>query len=121
MSGSAGAARAHAEVQLPSVEAYLNFSQNIPRARSSVTDPSQTYRPLEAHKVTIRDARPIRGQLDLDREGFVLLDHASSVSHLREAKQLEGTYHDEIGAVIKKVSGADYVLPYRTYCRSEEH
>ncbi|MDN7184453.1 hypothetical protein M0D69_41860 [Caballeronia sp. SEWSISQ10-4 2] len=117
MSGSATAAQAYTEIHLPSVEAYMNFSQNIPRARSNVLDPSQTYRPLEAHKVTIHDARPIRGQLDLDKEGFILVDHVSSVSHLRDARQLEGTYHDEIKEVIKKISGADYVLPYRTYCQ----
>ncbi|MGF6604057.1 hypothetical protein P3T23_008812 [Paraburkholderia sp. GAS448] len=117
MSGFAAAARAYTEIHLPSVEAYMNFSQNIPRARSNVIDPSQTYRPLEAHKVIIHDARPIRDYLDLDKEGFILVDHVSSVSHLRDAKQLEGTYHDEIQAAIKKISGADYVLPYRTYCQ----
>lgn len=117
MAGSADVAMVDAELDLPSVSASLNFSQNIPRARSNVSDPSQTYRPLETHKVTIRDARPIRDQLDLDREGFRLLHHVSSVSHLREAKQLEGVYHDEIGKLIKEISGADFVLPYRTYCQ----
>jgi len=105
------------EIDLPLVLGRMNFSRDIPRATSNLIDPAKTYRPLEAHEVEIRDARPIRDRLDLDREGFVLLDHNSSVSHLRDAKQLEGVYHDEIGPLIKQITGADVVLPYRAYCQ----
>ena len=118
MAGSAGAT-APTEAQLPSVQVTLNFSQDIPRARSSVVDPAQTFMPLEPHEITIRDARPIREQFDLDRQGFALLDHKSSVSHLREPKKLDAVYHEEVGEFIRKISGADIVLPYRIYlqCR----
>ncbi|NGY07007.1 CmcJ/NvfI family oxidoreductase [Solimonas terrae] len=110
---------ADTEHVLPSVNVALNFSQNIPRARSSVLDPSQTYMPLESHEITIRDARPIRDQFDLDVQGFALFDHKSSVTHLREPKKLDATYHEEVGSFIKSLSGADVVLPYRIYlqCR----
>lgn len=119
MPTSTAARLANAEEALPSVNVVLNFSQDIPRARSSVLDPSQTYMPLEPHEITIRDARPIREQFDLDQQGFALLDHKSSVTHLRDPKQLDRVYHDEVGSFIKSVSGADIVLPYRIYlqCR----
>ena len=100
---------------LPSVETRINYSQNIPRAFANVADPSKTYRPLEAHTVTMRDGRPIRDQFDLDEQGFVLLDHKSSVSHLRESKDLDRTYHEEMRKVVYDVSGASLVIPYRTY------
>jgi hypothetical protein len=105
------------EIDLPFVLGRMNFSQDIARATSNLLDPAKTYRPLEAHEVKIRDARPIRDRLDLDAEGFVLLDHISSVSHLRDPKQLEGVYHNEIGPLIKKTTGADVVIPYRAYCQ----
>lgn len=115
----ASSARATADhgVDLPSVTAAVNYSKDIPRAYSSVANPSTNNRPLETHEVAIQDARPIRDRLDLDVEGFRLVDHKSSVSHLRNAADLQATYHDEVGAFIKQMSGADIVLPYRAYCQ----
>ena len=117
MASPATASNQAEEIDLPRVFGKMNFSRDIPRATSNLIDPTKTYRPLETHELEIRDARPIRDRLDLDREGFVLLDHTSSVSHLRDAKQLEGVYHDEIGPLVKKITGADVVLPYRAYCQ----
>lgn len=117
MASSASAARNSDSIDLPFVTAVLNFSQPIPRAYSNVPDPSKTYRPLEAKEVNIYDARPIRDRLDLDVQGFALFDHKSSVSHLRDAEALQKTYHEEGCALVKKISGADYVLPYRNYCQ----
>jgi len=104
-------------MDLPSVMASVNYCQDIPRAYSSVAHPETNVRPLETHDVVIHDARPIRDRLDLDVEGFNLFDHHSSVSHLRDATALQATYHDEVGAFIKQISGADIVLPYRAYCQ----
>ena len=102
---------------LPYVYGTMNFSQHVARATSNLIDASKTYRPLEAHEVKIRDARPIRDRLDLDKEGFVLFVHVSSVSHLRDIKQLKGVYHDEVGPLIQSISGADIIIPYRAYCQ----
>jgi hypothetical protein len=62
--------------------------------------------------VKIKDARPIRHELSLDEQGFVLIDHASAVSHLRDKKAMEATYNEELKKLIMEVSGADLVLPY---------
>ena len=105
------------DADLPSVNALVNYSKDIPRAYANVADPSKDIRPLETHEVVIHDARPINDRLDLDVEGFRLFDHRSSVTHLREAAALQETYHKEVGDFIKRLTGADVVLPYRAYCQ----
>lgn len=115
MSGATGAARRVDHDDLPFVTATVNYSAKIDRARSDLVDPSNTYRPLIAKTVKIKDARPIRHQLSLDNQGFVLVDHKSSVSHLRDPKLLDKTYHRELTRVVQDVTDADIVLPYKNY------
>ncbi len=62
----------------------------------------------------IHDARPLVGELSLDREGYVLVPHASTVSASRDMAELDRTYHQEVGELIQALSGADRVLPQRT-------
>src|ERR1700739_3573029 len=79
MDGSGGA-------DLKSVVAPLNFL--VPTAEKPV---AYNYEPPpgvpartgegEQHQVAIRDARPLIGQLSLDREGFVLLHHQTAVKN----------------------------------------
>jgi hypothetical protein len=65
---------------LNSIVAPLNFL--VPMAEKPVAfnyepppgTPHRTGR-SEEHQVVIRDARPLVGQLSLDKEGFVLLHH----------------------------------------------
>ena len=69
-----------AVADLKSVVAPLNFL--VPMAEKPV---AYNYEPPpgvpartgegETHRVAIRDARPLIGELSLDREGFVLLHH----------------------------------------------
>ncbi len=46
--------------------------------------------------VTIHDARPRRDQLDLDREGFVLLDQRTRVRDLHDPSELRARYDGEL-------------------------
>ncbi|MGH7065641.1 MAG: hypothetical protein ACREET_16320, partial [Stellaceae bacterium] len=74
-----GMAAAH----LDSIVAPLNFL--APMAEKPVAynyepppgTPQRTGRSVE-HQVRIKDARPLIGQLSLDREGFVLLHHQTA-------------------------------------------
>jgi hypothetical protein len=103
--------------ELPSVNAVVKFCQRVPRALQNVVDPSQNFMPLVDREITIHDARPIRDQLDLEVQGFGLYDHTSTVSHLRDPKALDRTYHAEVCEFVKQVTKADYVLPFRDYCQ----
>jgi len=115
MSSTAIARDKPTESELPFVTATVSYCADIPRAQAYVVTPEKNYRPLIATTVKIRDARPIREQLDLDQQGFMLIDHKSSVTHLRTPEEIDATYHQEVGALIKQISGADFVLPYRKY------
>jgi hypothetical protein len=99
--------------ELPSVTGTVYYCADIPgRALQDLVEPKNTYRPVYPATVTIKDARPIRNELSLDRQGFVLLDHSSSVSHLRDKKAIEKTYNSEIIELLQNVSDADLILPY---------
>src|SRR5712672_1106262 len=98
---------------LPSTTGTICYAQKTDRrVVQDLVDRQNTYKPLEPHDVVIRDARPICGQLSLDEQGFILVDHKSSVSHLRDQAAMEEPYNKEMIALISDLSGADLVLPY---------
>ncbi len=47
-------------------------------------------------EVSIRDARPLRDQLDLNREGFALLDHRTRARDFHDPDELRTRYDDEL-------------------------
>lgn len=101
--------------KLPFVKGKVNYCEDVPRAWYYVGDTSKNYQPLDPREVTIKDARPIVDQLDLDDQGFTLISHHSSVSHLRTPAELNEAYHNELIEVVRDITGADRVLPYRRY------
>ncbi|MBO0736012.1 MAG: methyltransferase [Alphaproteobacteria bacterium] len=66
----------------------------------------------EAHQVPIRDARPLAGQLSLDREGFVLLHHRSAVKDFYDEDEIRSAYYPECEQVIKAATGASRVVAF---------
>jgi hypothetical protein len=104
-----------ADLEQPFVTATVFYSADVPRACAYVVNPEKNYRPLVATTVKIWDARAIREELDLEQQGFRLVDHKSSVTHLRTPEAIDAIYHREVGGLIREISGADFVLPYRRY------
>jgi len=86
-----------AVADLKSVVAPLNFL--VPMAEKPV---AYNYTPppgvpvrtgkSEEHRVAIRDARPLIGQLSLDKEGFVLLHHQSAVRNFYDEDEIKSVY-----------------------------
>jgi hypothetical protein len=82
---------------LKSVVAPLNFL--VPMAVRPV---SYNYEPPpgvpartgegETHQVAIRDARPLIGELSLDREGFVVLHHQTAVKNFYDEHEIASVY-----------------------------
>lgn len=97
---------------LPYVDTWMNYAGDIKgRARVDVPDWSRTNLVLDKRDVRIYDARPIRSELSLDREGFILADHHASVDYsIEDAREIAQTYVNEVGAFLKELSGADFVL-----------
>ena len=56
----------------------------------------------EEHVMPIGDMRAIAGQLDIDREGFELLRHETSVADLYDDDAVENAYNPEIEALLRE-------------------
>lgn len=59
--------------------------------------------------VTVHDARMDLPQPSLDREGFLLVAHPSRVEDFYDDAEVSSTYHDELKALLRKVTGATRV------------
>jgi hypothetical protein len=60
----------------------------------------------EPHRVVIRNARPIAGELTLDRQGFVLLPQKSAVHDFYDEDELRRVYYPEAERLIVEATGA---------------
>lgn len=72
----------------------------------------------ERRVVRIRNARPLRSELDLDRNGFVLVDHPTRVQDFFDAAELERVYYPEAIELVKQVSGASRAVLFDHTLRS---
>lgn len=81
----------------PVNETYGDGPGGLMRRTSGTYDP----RP-----VTIRDARPLRGRLSLDVEGFTLVDHPTRMRDFLDADEVRRIYYPEIEALIAGLTGA---------------
>lgn len=61
---------------------------------------------FESHNVTIRNARPNTGHLSLDREGFALVRHESTVADFYDDTSVKSHYYPEVEALLRTTTGA---------------
>jgi hypothetical protein len=73
---------------------------------------------LESRPMRIRDGRPLAGQLSLEHNGFVLVEHETRVADFFDKAQLAAVYYPEIEALVKRVSGAQRVVVFDHTLRS---
>jgi len=66
----------------------------------------------EQRPMRIRDGRRLVGELSLDRNGFVLVEHRTAVTDFFDASQLEALYYPEIQHLVQAVSGASRVVVF---------
>ena len=66
----------------------------------------------ETHQVAIRDARPMIGDLSLDKEGFVLLHHQTAVTNFYDEEQIKAAYYPECERVMQAATGAVRVVAF---------
>lgn len=102
---------------LPQIEASLNYL--VPMAEKPV---NYTYEPppgipqqngkYQAHQLPIRNARPIIGDLSLDREGFALVEHRSAVRDFYDEDEICRVYYPEAEQLLKDVTGAVRVVVF---------
>jgi hypothetical protein len=66
----------------------------------------------EAHRVLIRDARPLAGALSLDREGFALVRQRSAVRDFYDPDELRRVYYPEAERLVGQATGASRVVVF---------
>jgi hypothetical protein len=76
----------------------------------------------ESRMMPIRNARPLRAGLSLDRQGFVLVDHATQMRDFFDPEELKRVYYAEAVELVKRVAGAVRVVLFDHTLRSgDEH
>ena len=94
---------------------YLNDEwktrDEMPRIYSKET----RYANTSPRELEILDARPLSesGELDLDRNGFVLVRHESSVRDFSDPDRVAETYISEMESLIRELTGADQAVGHR--------
>lgn len=73
----------------------------------------------ESRDVTIRDMRPVAGELSLDREGFRILAFPTCVEDLYDDAQVAGTYRSEIEKLLLEATGAGRAVVFDATRRSD--
>jgi hypothetical protein len=85
------------------------FGPNNIRRRSSGTE--------ERQRVEIRDGRAA-GELSLDGNGFILVEHRSAVRNFFHVEELERVYYPEAEALIARLTGAKRAVVFDHTLRS---
>jgi hypothetical protein len=72
----------------------------------------------ELRPMRIRDGRALAGELSLERNGFVLVEHKTRVTDFFDPEQLKAIYYPEVERLIQAVSGASRVVLFDHTLRS---
>ena len=73
----------------------------------------------EAQTVRISDMREIAGTLSIDREGFELVHHATTVDDLYDDDAIAQSYYPEIETLLRDRFGANQVVIFDVTRRSD--
>ena len=68
--------------------------------------------------MAVEDGRAVRGELALETQGFVLVDHPTKVRDFFDAEEVKSVYYPEVEQLIKDVSGASRVFIFDHTVRS---
>jgi hypothetical protein len=72
----------------------------------------------EKRPMRVENGRDLKGELALEKHGFVLVDHPTKVESFFDKAQLEQVYYPEIERLIKDASGASRVVIFDHTLRS---
>jgi hypothetical protein len=107
--------QAQAATKLRVIEAPLNYlaaDSETPFVYAYEAPPGMPQRQgrYEAQTVAIADARPIAGELSLDREGFLLRRAPTAVRDLYDDPEVKSVYYPEIERLVQAETGAEKVV-----------
>jgi hypothetical protein len=73
---------------------------------------------LEPRSMEVLDARPIAGDLSLEKNGFRLVPHRTAMKNFFDPDELKAVYYPEVERLIQSVSGASRVVVFDHTLRS---
>ena len=108
---------ANAELQTGSVTAKLQFSSTVEQTPVALVNepgqgPDKHTITTDDRDVVIEDARAIAGQLDLDRQGFVLTRYPTAVQDFYDDDEVRRVYYPEMEALVRSATGASKVVVF---------
>ena len=110
----------------PTVEGEMTFAvgkggkpATFPTELDPNTGIARTTGLYETRNVSILNGRSVRDDLDLDDQGFILVDHASSVSDFYDEDTVQDRYYSECTALVKKLTGVEKVAIFDHTIRIE--
>jgi hypothetical protein len=98
---------------LPYVEAELNYlAPMAERPRYYAYDAGEVSSNMtpEPHRVHIRDMRPIAAEIELDRQGFALVEQQTAVHDFWDDEEVRRVYYPEAERFIAAKTGASRVF-----------
>lgn len=100
-----------------SVTATLNFVSSTDQLPVALVEepglgPDRHTITTTDHEVLIEDARPIAGELDLDRQGFVFMRRPTAVGDFYDDDEVREVYYPEMDALIRDATGASKTIVF---------
>ena len=83
-------------------------------------DREKSYWPGEDHAMTLTDMRPLQQELTVDRNGFALLNHTTSVTDFFDPRQVEEVFFPEVLALAKQLNQAEHAVAFGPVPRSDD-
>jgi hypothetical protein len=74
----------------------------------------------EAHKVILRNGRLHIDEFDIDRTGFVFVDHPTKMADFYDEDEVRRVYYKEMEALIKQEAGAKRVVVFDHTLRTQD-
>jgi len=102
----------------PAVVATMDFCPPGEKVIFYPTDRKKSQWPYTPHQVTIRDIRPLRDELTLEKNGIALIERASACENFHDPDEVERVYLPEVKALIAELTGADKVITFGTMLRT---
>ena len=102
---------------LPSVKVTVQFTRDdgttpVSVVREMGEGPDERKGNYEDHEITVYDGRPIAETLDIDRQGFLLMDYATAVKDFYDEDEVRRVYYPEMEEIVKQVTGCSDVLVF---------
>ena len=73
---------------------------------------------LDDHPISIANGRPMRDRFELERHGFIFVDHHTAMRDFYDVEELKSVYYPEAEALVRAETGANRVVIFDHTLRS---